>query len=436
MPTSYAVTPGSNVKAELGRGSYGYPVPAWDAKEGRLVAMKRQDTDSDDAVREMVFFHTMASARSLHLVELFDMFVENRTMTLVFEYMRSNLYQEWSRAQGHLDDDTCHRYSTHMLIAFQCMHEYKIVRRDVSMQNCLLDARSNVLKLCDLGLSACAVDFVCDRIVCTAPYRPPEICLAQAGALATPGEAIDLWSAGCIISAFFGAVFLFRVPEKQGHRDSSQEIFGQQVALLGDPTAAWPDIKKTFYWSSYSAGLALQKTSPKQLLCEKARLVRPLADGIASLVLQMLQWGPSKRLSASAALAQFNASQPLETSAVAAKILPGVSAGSQGECQPLEAPGAVVVIPPGVSAGGQDKLACAKTAKCKCPHNCGEISCWKARRAKYSSTPSPTAETGCRETPLEGFDYCKFCKCEMAGRGTPKCVDGFWCKKHQPSPAL
>ena len=46
---------GGDVKAELGRGGYGYVVPAWDKKERCLVAMKCQDVESAEAVREMAF---------------------------------------------------------------------------------------------------------------------------------------------------------------------------------------------------------------------------------------------------------------------------------------------------------------------------------------------------------------------------------------------
>ena len=68
---------GSDVNAELGRGAYGYVVPAWDTKERRLVVMKRQKVELDEAGREIVFFNRMASAKSFHLMELIDMFVES-----------------------------------------------------------------------------------------------------------------------------------------------------------------------------------------------------------------------------------------------------------------------------------------------------------------------------------------------------------------------
>ena len=53
----------------------------------------------------------------------------------------------WARAHGFMDEDLCERYSLHLLAGLEELHARDIAHRDIAMQNCLLDARANILKL-------------------------------------------------------------------------------------------------------------------------------------------------------------------------------------------------------------------------------------------------------------------------------------------------
>ena len=96
---------------------------------------------------------------------------------MVFQYIRSSVQDEWRRALQHFDYDVCERYSRHMLLGLQVLHRCGIAHRDLSMPNCLVDARENAVKLADMGLSVCSDDFVIDRQVCQWQFRPLEVCL-------------------------------------------------------------------------------------------------------------------------------------------------------------------------------------------------------------------------------------------------------------------
>ena len=73
----------------LGRGSYGYVYAAWDSKESRIVAIKVQKSESDEAVREMMFFQSIPSHQ--HLLKMSETFVQQARLCLVFEYLHNCL---------------------------------------------------------------------------------------------------------------------------------------------------------------------------------------------------------------------------------------------------------------------------------------------------------------------------------------------------------
>ena len=97
MAARYTVL-GTDTKATLSEGSYGEVVPAWDQKQMMLVALKRQDRKSDEAVRELMFFSAIPNHP--HVVSIIVAFVEEEQLVIVFEYMTSSLMDMWDRAQG------------------------------------------------------------------------------------------------------------------------------------------------------------------------------------------------------------------------------------------------------------------------------------------------------------------------------------------------
>ena len=128
-------------------------VPAWDTHTQCLVALKRQPAESDDAVREMVFFDSLRGAvEPTNVLRMYASFVHDKTLTLAFEYMRSTVADEWERAQGRLFPVICQRYCAQLFNGMKTLHARKIAHLDISLKNCLVDPVDNTLKICDLGL--------------------------------------------------------------------------------------------------------------------------------------------------------------------------------------------------------------------------------------------------------------------------------------------
>ena len=93
----------------LGRGAYGQVSPAWDTKEGRLVAIQVQQRASESAKREMMFFQSVP--HHPNVLRILDTFVSGLELSLVFEYCILSLGDIWKRAQAFLDWDKARRYS-------------------------------------------------------------------------------------------------------------------------------------------------------------------------------------------------------------------------------------------------------------------------------------------------------------------------------------
>ena len=88
-------------------------------------------------------------------------------------------------------------YAYQLCRGLACMHTAGVTHRDIKPQNLLVDPRCRVLKVCDFGSAKplvsgeASVPYICSRF-----YRAPELALGATHY----SEAIDMWSAGCVIA--------------------------------------------------------------------------------------------------------------------------------------------------------------------------------------------------------------------------------------------
>ena len=175
---------------KLGKGSYGYVYPAWDTQQQCTVAVKVQPVDSDEAMREMMFFDVLPGHPNL--ITMLDKFVVGQELHLVFEYLYHSVSDMFHRAQGFLDVGLCSNYSRQIAIGLCHLHDHNVAHRDLSMGNILVDIPTNTVKIADLGLAACASHFVLDRSITTLWYRAPEVVLGVQ-TVGYPQTKFDMW---------------------------------------------------------------------------------------------------------------------------------------------------------------------------------------------------------------------------------------------------
>ncbi|KAI9006325.1 CMGC/SRPK protein kinase, variant [Hyaloraphidium curvatum] len=152
------------------------------------------------------------------------------------------------------------------------------------------------VKIADLG-NACWVDHHFTADIQTRQYRSPEAILG-----AKYGTSADMWSLGCMVFELLTGDYLFD-PQAGGRYSKDDDHMAQIVELLG------PFPKHLALAGKYSMDIfnrkgelrhihKLRYWSLNDVLHEKYRFPRPVADEIAAFIIPMIDLNPDRRATA------------------------------------------------------------------------------------------------------------------------------------------
>ncbi|XP_010927310.1 cyclin-dependent kinase B2-1 [Elaeis guineensis] len=281
---------------KVGEGTYGKVYKAREKATGKIVALKKTRLPEDDEGVPPTTLREVSLLRMLsidpHVVRLLDLIQgqnkEGQTILyLVFEYMDTDLkkYIRSFRATQEKIPSKFVKILMYQLckgVAF--CHGHGVLHRDLKPHNLLMDPKTMMLKVADLGLSR-AFTIPLKKYtheILTLWYRAPEVLLG-ATHYSTP---VDMWSIGCILAELVTTQALFP-------GDSELQQLLHIFRLMGTPNEeVWPEVSKLPNWHEYP------QWGPKKLSSEVPDLD---ADGI-DLLSKMLQYDPSKRISAKKAM--------------------------------------------------------------------------------------------------------------------------------------
>jgi len=282
------------VKLEkIGEGTYGVVFKGRNKKTNEIVAMKKIRLESEEegvpstAIREISLLKELQHP---NIVSLQDVIMQENRLYLIFEFLTMDLKKYLDSAippdemmSAHLVKSYCYQ----LIQAIIFCHQRRVLHRDLKPQNLLID-KSGAIKVADFGLArAFGVPVrVYTHEVVTLWYRAPEILLG-ANKYACP---VDIWSIGCIFAEMANKRPLF-----QG--DSEIDQLFRIFRILRTPTediwpgvSSLPDWKPTFpAWTNYN--LAAQIKSEANV-----------DDNGLKLLADMLEYDPSKRITAKAAI--------------------------------------------------------------------------------------------------------------------------------------
>ncbi|XP_028302559.1 cyclin-dependent kinase 18 [Gouania willdenowi] len=272
---------------KLGEGTYATVFKGRSKLTENLVALKEIRLEHDEgtpctAIREVSLLKNLKHA---NIVTLHDIIHTDRCLTLVFEYLDSDLKQYLDNCGNLMSMHNVKIFMFQLLRGLSYCHKRKILHRDLKPQNLLINYKGE-LKLADFGLARAksVPTKTYSNEVVTLWYRPPDVLLGSTE-YSTP---IDMWGVGCILfeMATGRPIFPGATVKEELHL-----VF----RLMGTPTEdTWPGISSNEEFCSY----LFPQYIPQVLLNHMPRLD---LDGI-DLLSALLLYNTTKRISSEDAL--------------------------------------------------------------------------------------------------------------------------------------
>ncbi|NXN91934.1 CDK3 kinase, partial [Rhinopomastus cyanomelas] len=273
---------------KIGEGTYGVVYKARNKRTGQLVALKkiRLDLETEGvpstAIREVSLLKEL---KHPNIVRLLDVIHSQKKLYLVFEYLKQDLkkYLDLSQTRE-LSLSLVKNYLFQILQGVSFCHSHRVIHRDLKPQNLLIN-EAGAIKLADFGLArtfGVPLRTYTHEVV-TLWYRAPEILLG-CKYYSTP---VDIWSIGCIFAEMVTRRALFP-------GDSQIDQLFRIFRTLGTPTeATWPGVTQL---PDY------KRDFPRWARKEMKEIVPKLDRDGRNLLVELLLYDPSRRISAKAAL--------------------------------------------------------------------------------------------------------------------------------------
>jgi len=241
-------------------------------------------------------------------VQLLDILHSEKKLTLVFEYLHSDLRrhldtnvlakrdpQAGEYYYGQSEDTMTRALLYQLLQGVAYCHAKLVLHRDLKPHN-LLISRNGRLKLADFGLArpfGAPVRAYSSEVV-TLWYRAPDVLLGSR----YYSTSIDSWSIGCIFAEM-------ATGQPMAAGGSVEEQLLRIQAVLGTPTAAtWPDFEELLAAATEARIITRPRAEvfPNLPRAHLPALYPKLdADGL-DLLARFLRYNPDERISAEAAL--------------------------------------------------------------------------------------------------------------------------------------
>lgn len=152
------------IKKVIGGGGFGETYLAEDTEENRLVVIKtlnREQREKPDFAERQKKFRKEALDLSKcyhpHIVQVYDNFPEDGLWAIVMEHIDGDdlaaYVENYTAENGYLSETEALRYIDQIGQALECVHERKLLHRDVKPNNILLRRESKEAVLIDFGLA-------------------------------------------------------------------------------------------------------------------------------------------------------------------------------------------------------------------------------------------------------------------------------------------
>ncbi|XP_065051684.1 cyclin-dependent kinase 14-like isoform X2 [Rhopilema esculentum] len=272
---------------QLGEGSYATVYKGISKVNKMYVALKEIRLQQEEgapftAIREASLLKQL---KHVNVVRLHDIIHTNRNLTLVFEYLHTDLCQYLEKYPNGLHKQNVKLFLFQLLRGLSYIHKGRILHRDLKPQNLLLSEQGD-LKLADFGLarSKTVPSRTYSSEVVTLWYRPPDVLCGSK----TYSTSLDVWGVGCIFLEMITGFPLF--PGTKGVKDQLDKIW----KVCGSPDGEWYSTYNLFTTEDFD------NYSEKDISAFIPRLNE--IDGAEDIASKMIQCHPERRITCDEAL--------------------------------------------------------------------------------------------------------------------------------------
>ncbi|XP_036113274.1 serine/threonine-protein kinase MAK isoform X2 [Molossus molossus] len=271
---------------QLGDGTYGSVLMGKSNESGELVAIKRMKRKfySWDECMNLREVKSLKKLNHANVIKLKEVIRENDHLYFIFEYMKENLYQLMKDRNKLFPESVIRNIMYQILQGLAFIHKHGFFHRDMKPEN-LLCMGPELVKIADFGLARELrsqppyTDYVSTRW-----YRAPEV-LLRSSVYSSP---IDVWAVGSIMAELYTLRPLFPGASEV------DEIF-KICQVLGTPKKSdWPE--------GYQLASSMNFRFPQCVPINLKTLIPNASNEAIQLMMQMLNWDPKKRPTASQAL--------------------------------------------------------------------------------------------------------------------------------------
>ncbi|XP_074547685.1 MAPK/MAK/MRK overlapping kinase isoform X2 [Halichoeres trimaculatus] len=272
---------------KIGEGTFSEVVKTQSLKDGKFYAcktMKQRINSLEQANNLKEVQATKRLSPHANIIQLHELIFDKgkEKVSLIYELMEMNLYEFIQGRETPLPDHIVKNYMYQLCKSLKHMHSCGIFHRDVKPENILI--KQSGLKLGDFG--SCQSVYSKPphtEYISTRWYRAPE-CLLTDGYYSLK---MDMWSAGCV---FFEIMSLNPLFPGTNELDQVAKIHD----VLGTPDQS---VLKKFKKSR-----AMHFNFPAKKGTGFSQLIPDCPAPALSLLYQMLDYDPDKRISAEIAL--------------------------------------------------------------------------------------------------------------------------------------
>lgn len=228
----------------LGQGSTGVVRRATrkaDKLEVAVKIMRVHDEEMINIRREE--FTLLQRIQHPHIVKAIDFFMAQDRAVLVLEYFPSQpLADAVQMSPEHKLSETTSRTLSRMLFdAIECLHQHRVVHRDIKADNILVSPNLTDLRLIDFNASRCMLEGGSLTMTGTMQYLPPEVLKGE-----SPSESCDVWSAGLCLHMMLAGSLPWQSHANKSQAAYAKEILRKPLCFEGDVWQSVSDVCKGF----------------------------------------------------------------------------------------------------------------------------------------------------------------------------------------------